>query len=69
MDEWPDPQGIVDLRKRYSCLHTEGTNKPPQHSEIHNLERDLKKLYNSGHLHGINLYIYGLVLKEQERTK
>ena len=48
-------------------FNVEGTNKPPSHCEIHNLERDLKKLHKDGHLKGINLYLYGLVLKEQER--
>ncbi len=43
--------------------YTEGTGKPPQHAEIHNLERDLKQLYSSKQLSGINLYLYGLVLR------
>lgn len=49
--------------------YSEGTNKPPQHSEIHNLDRELKKLYHANSLNGLNLYLYGLVLNEQERTK
>lgn len=48
-----------------SHIILEGTGRPPQHAEIHNLERDLKQLYHSHDLHGINLYLYGLVLREQ----
>jgi hypothetical protein len=33
------------------------------------LERELKNLYQDGKLKGINLYIYGLVLREQERLR
>jgi hypothetical protein len=33
------------------------------------LERELKKLEKEGRLKGINLYVYGLVLREQERLK
>ena len=46
-------------------FNVDGTNKSPSHPEIQTLERDLKKLYSEGRLKGINLYIYGLVLKEK----
>lgn len=32
------------------------------------LERELRGLYKKGSLSDINLYLYGLILKEQERT-
>ena len=69
MDERPHPQRRTNLLKRYRWGNSEGTNKPPQHSEIQNLQRDLGKLYSQNALRGINLYLYGLVLREQERTK
>ena len=69
VDERTHTQRRGDLRKWYHCLHSEGTGKPPLHAEIHNLERDLKQLYSNKELNGINLYLYGLVLREQERSK
>jgi hypothetical protein len=69
LDERTHQEGGGDLRELYDFFYAEGTNKPPQHSEIHNLERELKKLYQAGTLNGLNLYLYGLVLNEQERTK
>jgi tetratricopeptide (TPR) repeat protein len=47
--------------------HVEGTNKVAVHPEVQTIERELKNLYNEGNLSGLNLYLYGLVLKEQER--
>ena len=46
-------------------INIDGTNKAPIHPEIQMLERELKKLFMDNKLKGINLYIYGLVLKEQ----
>ena len=57
------------IRKEEEIYENEGTGKPPLHAEIHNLERDLKQLYSNKELNGINLYLYGLVLREQERSK
>lgn len=45
--------------------HVEGTNKVAVHPEVQTIERELKNLYNEGNLSGLNLYLYGLVLKEQ----
>jgi hypothetical protein len=51
------------------CLFEDGTGKAPSHPDIQMLERELKNLYQDGKLKGINLYIYGLVLREQERLR
>ena len=70
MDERLNPKIRRALRKWYILkLFADGTNKIPSHPDIQLLERDLKKLYHEGKLKGINLYIYGLVLKEQERLR
>lgn len=37
------------------------------HPEIQVLDRELKKLYQERRLNGINLYLYGMILKEQQR--
>jgi len=39
----------------------------PVHPEIQVLDRELRKLYTEKKLNGINLYLYGLILREQER--
>ena len=46
-------------------LIIEGNNKIPVHPEVHLIERELKALHKNSSLSGINLYLYGLVLKEQ----
>ena len=38
-------------------------------SELTIIERELEKFYKQGKLNEFNLYLYGLVLKEQERKK
>jgi anaphase-promoting complex subunit 8 len=47
--------------------YIEQSNKIPSHPEIQVLDRELKKLYQERKLYGINLYLYGLILREQER--
>jgi anaphase-promoting complex subunit 8 len=47
--------------------YIEQNNKIPSHPEIQVLDRELKKLYQEKKLYGINLYLYGLILREQER--
>lgn len=61
---------MVLLEKKNNCtrmviisINKDGTNKPASHPDIHTLERELKKLYQDNKLAGINLYVYGLVLK------
>ena len=62
------------IRKEEEIYETEAVNtmvnRAPIHCEIQLLEREFKKLYEKGRLtSGINLYLYGLVLKEQERKE
>lgn len=50
---------------KYLIKNSDGSNKAACHPDIQLLERELKILYKDGKLRGVNLYIYGLVLKEQ----
>lgn len=48
-------------------LYVEGTSVTPANPELQMLEREFRTLYKRGALSDINLYLYGLILKEQER--
>lgn len=69
MDERSQQERGRTLWERYVIGYVDGTGKAPSHPDIQMLERELKKLEKEGRLKGINLYVYGLVLREQERLK
>jgi anaphase-promoting complex subunit 8 len=50
-------------------IYVENSNKIRSHPEIQLLDRELKKLYQEKRLNGLNLYLYGLILKEQQRLQ
>lgn len=47
--------------------YAENSNRTPTHPDIQLLDRELRKLHEERRLNGLNLYLYGLVLREKER--
>jgi anaphase-promoting complex subunit 8 len=47
----------------------EGTQVMPTNPELQLLEKEFRRMYKDRTLRDINLYLYGLILKEQERLE
>lgn len=58
-----------EIRKEEEMFENEQNAKTVVNPEISNIERDLEKLHSEGKLNELNMYLYGLVLKEQQRNK